>query len=115
MVRPEGTTKTDHDVVVATSPTNNDGHGLGLTSRSRRNSSHGPALMVSIWSGQRPAAWWGFEVDSRCQSPLLSSAMSSVSSVGPTIPTRNMHRQTSYTNRLTVPFAARVWACEGIC
>ena len=33
-----------------------------------------------------PAEWWGFEVDPRCQSPLLSSATRSVSRSGRAAP-----------------------------
>ena len=46
-----------------TSPSNRNAHSDRLTGISR----------------QCPVAWWGFEVDPRCQSPLLSSATVSVS------------------------------------
>ena len=44
-------------------------------------------MPVAVWaeewlSWQCPVAWWGFEVDPRCQSPLLSSATVSVSRSG---------------------------------
>ena len=41
-----------------------------------------PVNRLSRVLGQRPAEWWRFEVDPRCQSPLLSWATSSVSRSG---------------------------------